>query len=44
MSEPDHVVEARRWLQYAQEDLQAAELILQHPTIAYRHVCWLAQR
>lgn len=44
MSEPDFVIEARRWLQYAHEDLSAAELILQHPTIAYRHVCWLAQQ
>jgi HEPN domain-containing protein len=44
MSEPDFVIEAKRWLQYAQEDLNAAELILKHPTIAHRHVCWLAQQ
>lgn len=44
MSEADYIVEAKRWLTYAQEDLQAAELILEHPTIAHRHVCWLAQQ
>jgi hypothetical protein len=44
MNEPDFVIEARRWLQYAREDLSAADLILQHPTIAHRHVCWLAQQ
>ena len=44
MKEPDYIVEAKRWLQYAREDLNAAELILQHPTIAHRHVCWLAQQ
>lgn len=44
MRAPDHVVEAKRWLQFAREDISAAELILQHPTIAHRHVCWLAQQ
>jgi HEPN domain-containing protein len=44
MKEPDYIVEAKRWLQYAREDLSAAELILQNPTIAHRHVCWLAQQ
>jgi HEPN domain-containing protein len=44
MKEPDFIVEAQRWLKYAQEDLNAAELILQHPSIAHRHVCWLAQQ
>jgi len=44
MSEPENVHEARRWLKYAREDLQTADLILGHPTIAYRHVCWLSQQ
>lgn len=43
MKEADFIIEAKRWLQYAREDLSAAELILQHPTIAHRHVCLLAQ-
>lgn len=44
MSELESALEAKRWLKYAREDLQTAELILGHPTIAYRHVCWLSQQ
>ena len=44
MKEPDFIVEARHWLKYAQEDLDAANVILQYPTIAHRHACWLAQQ
>lgn len=44
MSEPENVLEARRWLSYAREDVQAAEVIIEHPTIAFRHVCWLSQQ
>jgi len=44
MSEPENALEARRWMKYAREDLQAADLILGHPTIANRHVCWLSQQ
>jgi HEPN domain-containing protein len=44
MSEPENILEARRWMKYAREDLQTADLILGHPTIAYRHVCWLSQQ
>lgn len=44
MNEPEHIQEAMRWLVYAREDLQTAKLILDHPTIAYRHVCGLSQQ
>jgi HEPN domain-containing protein len=44
MSEPEHILEAKRWLEYAREDLQTAKLILDHPTIAYRHICGLSQQ
>lgn len=44
MSTPEHIQEAKRWLVYAREDLQTAQLILDHPTIAYRHVCGLSQQ
>lgn len=44
MSEPEHVIEARRWLRYAREDLHTAQVIIGDATIAYRHVCWLAQQ
>jgi HEPN domain-containing protein len=43
MSEPEHILETRRWLKFASEDLHAAQVIINEPTIAYRHVCWLAQ-
>ncbi|MDI6769636.1 MAG: HEPN domain-containing protein [Anaerolineales bacterium] len=44
MSEAEYIQETRRWLRYAHEDLQMAGTILAHETIAYRHVCWLAQQ
>lgn len=44
MSEPEHILETRRWLKFAREDLHAAQVIIKEPTIAYRHVCWLAQQ
>jgi HEPN domain-containing protein len=44
MNDPEHIQEAKRWLKYAREDLQAAEIILGHPSIAYRHVCGLSQQ
>jgi hypothetical protein len=44
MSEAEHVLETRRWLRYAGEDLHTAKVIISEPTIAYRHVCWLAQQ
>ncbi len=37
--------EAKNWLTYAQEDLSAAEQLLNQPFIAPpRHICWLAQQ
>jgi len=44
MSEDERLIEVRRWLQYAQEDMTAAEAMLEQPGIAPRHACWLAQQ
>jgi HEPN domain-containing protein len=44
MREAEHILETRRWLKYASEDLHTAQVIIKEPTIAYRHVCWLAQQ
>jgi HEPN domain-containing protein len=44
MSEPDHLLEARRWLRYAREDLEAAEHVPDDPSMAPRHGCLLAQQ
>jgi len=44
MSEPERILETQRWIKYASEDLHAAQIIISEPTIAHRHVCWLAQQ
>jgi len=44
MSVLDHHTEARRWLRYAREDLEAAEAMLGQARVQARHVCWLAQQ
>jgi HEPN domain-containing protein len=44
MSDPDHLAEARRWLRYAQQDLNAAEAMLSSADFMARHACWLAQQ
>ena len=44
MSDPEYLQEVKRWLVYAREDLQTAKLILDHQTIAYRHICGLSQQ
>jgi HEPN domain-containing protein len=44
MSESEHVLEARRWLRYAREDLEAAEALVGQPHAVARHSCWLAQQ
>jgi HEPN domain-containing protein len=44
MSEPEYLVEARRWFRYAEEDLVAANALLGQPAVAPRHACWLAQQ
>ena len=45
MSErPEHLNNVRRWLQYAQEDLETAVVLLKRDDIVPRHVCWLAQQ
>lgn len=44
MSRPEHLVETQRWLRYAQEDLLAAEAMVEASGVAPRHVCWLAQQ
>lgn len=42
MSAPEVVDEARRWLRYATEDLDAAKRLLGNEPS--RHACWLAQQ
>jgi HEPN domain-containing protein len=44
MSDPETRAEARRWLQFAGEDLCVAQTILKQETGAPRHACWLAQQ
>ena len=44
MNEPEHRVESRRWLRFAEEDLQAAETLMHVSGVLPRHVCWLAQQ
>lgn len=44
MSGPDEAPGAERWLRYAEEDLEAAHVLLQANSIAPRHACWLAQQ
>ena len=42
MSDRSRLEETRRWLRYAQEDLLAAEVMLESAKVLPRHVCWLA--
>ena len=44
MSKSGAWAEARRWLRFAEEDLQAAQAMLAGETAAPRHACWLAQQ
>ncbi len=44
MSENEESAEARRWLRYALEDLEAGEALLSQRTAIPRHICWLAQQ
>ncbi len=44
MNETERVAEVRRWLRYAEEDLLAAEAVLETRGMAPRHACWLAQQ
>jgi HEPN domain-containing protein len=44
MSDPDLIIEARRWLRFAREDLGTAERLLAEGTFVPRHICWLAQQ
>jgi HEPN domain-containing protein len=43
LSETDRDGEARRWLRYAQEDLDAVRVMRNSETAA-RHACWLSQQ
>jgi len=36
MSADEHIIEARRWLQYAREDLETAETLLTHTLVFVR--------
>ena len=44
MNPPIPLVEARRWLRFAEEDLVAAEQTLADDGSVPRHACWLAQQ
>ena len=44
MNSPQHLIETSRWLRYAREDLQEAEIILLQRSLFPRHSCWLAQQ
>ena len=44
MNEAEHLVETRRWLRYAREDLEGAETLLDRGVGVPRHICWLAQQ
>ncbi|MGD9893681.1 MAG: HEPN domain-containing protein [Dehalococcoidia bacterium] len=44
MNEPEHRVESRRWLRFAEEDPRAAETLIHVSGVLPRHVCWLAQQ
>lgn len=44
MSTSEAWAEARRWIRFAEEDLQAAQAMLVGTTAAPRHACWLAQQ
>jgi HEPN domain-containing protein len=44
MNEAEHLVETRRWLRYAREDLEGAEALLAQRVIVPRHICWLSQQ
>lgn len=44
MKENQRADEARRWLRFAQEDLQTAQSLAEQPEFIPRHVCWLAQQ
>lgn len=43
MNDPDHQTEARRWRQYAVEDLDGAKKLLETTGVA-RLACWMAQQ
>jgi len=44
MNEAEHLVEIRRWLRYAYEDLDGAETLLAQRVVVPRHICWLSQQ
>lgn len=44
MSANERLLEVRRWLRYAREDLTVAETLLNQDDLIPRHACWLAQQ
>lgn len=44
MSGGELLDEVRRWLRFAREDLETAELLVRESRIRPRHACWLAQQ
>lgn len=44
MNDPDLMRQVRQWLQYAREDLEAAEVLVAERRGVPRHACFLAQQ
>jgi HEPN domain-containing protein len=44
MTDPEHLAEVCRWLEYAEDDLRAGRTLAGDCAVAPRQVCWLAQQ
>lgn len=44
MSSPEYLIETKRWLRYAWEDLETGEHLLKEQDFIPRHVCWLSEQ
>ncbi len=44
MSAPEPAEEARRWLEFEEEDLMEAEALMARQEAVPRHACWFAQQ
>ena len=44
MANQEALDEARRWMRFAQEDLDASKALLSGLAATPRHACWLAQQ
>lgn len=44
MSDPEVISECRRWLRFAEEDIEEGRRIMRQESPVYRHVCWFGQQ